>query len=467
MATQNEYDVLVIGAGPGGYVAAIRASQLGLKAAVVEKDKPGGVCLNIGCIPSKALIHHAETFMHRTDLEDFGVKVDTSKFNYEKVYERSRNAADTLSKGVSGLIKRNKIDYIEGEAKFESKNTVIVTSSKNESRKLTATNVIIATGGRPRELPGFEFDEERVLSSTGLLYMKKLPKSLIVMGGGYIGMEFAYVMNAFGVDVTVVEMLPRILPASDDEVVKVVQKAFEKRGVTFMTDTKVESLDTSGKTLKLKVTGKSGSSTLEADTVLVAVGRVPNTEKLGLENIGVRTEKGLIPVKDYYATGIKGVYAIGDVVGTPPLAHVASKEGEIVAEHIAGHRTSPRIDPDEIPAAVYSEPQVASFGPTEAQAKERGLAFKKAVFPYRGAGKTVAVEQSEGLVKILYDEKTHEVFAAHIVGADASELIHELLLTKKAELLPEDVAAMIHAHPTVSEAVMEAARAVEGWAIHA
>lgn len=467
MANQNEYDVLVIGAGPGGYVAAIRASQLGLKAAIVERDKAGGVCLNIGCIPSKALIHHAETFMHRTDLEDFGVKVDVSRFDYEKVYDRSRTAADTLSKGVSGLIKRNKIDYVEGAAKFLSKNAVEVTSGKGEKRKITASNIIIATGGRPREIPGFEFDEERVLSSTGLLYMKKLPKTLVVMGGGYIGMEFAYVMNAFGVDVTVVEMLPRILPASDDEVVKVVQKAFEKRGVTFMTGTKVESLDSSGKTLKLKVSGDSGSKTLEADTLLVAIGRVPNTENLGLENVGIRTEKGTIPVQDYYSTGIKGVYAIGDVVGTPPLAHVASKEGEIVAEHIAGHAGAARIDPDEIPAAVYSEPQVASFGPTEAQAKERGLKYGKAVFPYRGAGKTVAVEQSEGMVKILFDEKTHEVFAAHIVGADASELIHELLLAKKAELLPEDVATMIHAHPTVSEAVMEAARAVEGWAIHA
>ena len=467
MATKADYDVLVIGAGPGGYVAAIRASQLGLKAAIVERDKAGGVCLNIGCIPSKALIHHAETFMHRTDLEDFGVTVDVSKFNYEKVYDRSRSAADTLSKGVSGLIKRNKIDYIDGHARFRSKDTVEIHDKDGKSRTVRASNIIIATGGRPRELPGFEFDEKRILSSTGLLYLKKLPKSLIVMGGGYIGMEFAYVMNAFGVDVTVVEMLPRILPASDDEVVKVVQKAFEKRGVTFMTETKVESLDSSGKNLKLKVSGKSGSSTLEAESLLVAVGRVPNTEDLGLENVGIRTEKGMIPVKDYYSTGIKGVYAIGDVVGTPPLAHVASKEGEIVAEHIAGHQTQPTIDPDEIPAAVYSEPQVASFGPTEDQAKERGLSYKKAVFPYRGAGKTVAVEQSEGMVKILYHEKTHEVFSAHIVGADASELIHELLLAKKAELLPEDVATMIHAHPTVSEAVMEAARAAEGWAIHA
>ena len=465
MASEFDYDVVVIGAGPGGYVAAIRASQLGLRAAVVERDKPGGVCLNIGCIPSKALIHHAGTFMHKKDLEDFGVKVDTSGFDYSKVYKRSRNAADALSKGVQMLLKKNKIDLVAGEARFVNKNELAIEGG--DRKKVTAENIIIATGGRPREIPGFEFDEKQVLSSTGLLYLQKLPKSMVVMGGGYIGMEFAYVMNAFGVEVTVVEMLPSILPASDAEVTKVVHKAFERRGVKFRTGTKVESMEKASGKLTLTLSNETGNEQIEAETVLVAIGRVANTENLGLENIGVRPEKGVIPVKDYYRTSAPNVFAIGDVVDTPPLAHVAMKEGEIVAEYLAGKAKETRVAADEIPAAVYSEPQVAYFGPTEEAAKERGLKYESATFPYRGAGKSVAVGQSEGIVKILYEPETHEILAAHVVGKDASELIHELLLAKKSELLPEDIATMIHAHPTLSEAVMEGARSAEGWAVHA
>ena len=465
MASGFDYDVAIIGAGPGGYVAAIRASQLGLKAAVIEKDKPGGVCLNIGCIPSKSLIHHADTFLHQKDLTDYGVKVDTSGFDYSKVYERSRTAADTLSKGVQGLLKKNKVDLISGHATFVNKNELALEGG--DLKKVTADNIVIATGGRPKEIPGFEFDEKQVLSSTGLLYLQKLPKSLVIMGGGYIGMEFAFVMNAFGVDVTVVEMLPRILPAADEEVTKVVRKQFEGRGVIFKTGTKVESLKKGKNKLTLTLKSEKGEETLESESLLVAIGRDPNTEHLGLENVGIRPEKGLIPVKDYYQTSVPNVFAIGDVVGTPPLAHVASKEGEIVAEYLAGKSPEKRVAADEIPSAVYSEPQVAYFGPNEAEAKERGLKYKVGSFPYRGAGKSVAIEKSEGLVKILYDEDTHEIFAAHIVGKDASELIHELLLAKKSELLPEDVATIIHAHPTLSEAIMEGARSAEGWVIHA
>lgn len=465
MANGYDYDLAVVGAGPGGYVAAIRASQLGLKAAVIERDKPGGVCLNIGCIPSKSLIHHADIFLHQKDLTDYGVKVDTSAFDYSKVYQRSRDAADSLSQGVRGLLKKNKVDLISGEARFVNRNELALEGG--ERKKVTADKIIIASGGRPREIPGFEFDEERVLSSTGLLYLQKLPRRMVIMGGGYIGMEFAFVMNAFGVDVTVVEMLPRILPASDAEVTKVVRKAFEGRGITFKTGTKVESMKKTKSKLTLTLSSRNGEETVDTDSVLVAIGRVANTENLGLENIGVRPEKGVIPVKDYYQTSVGNVFAIGDVVGTPPLAHVASKEGEIVAEYLGGKSPEKRVSPDEIPAAVYSEPQVAYFGPNEEEAKERGLNYKSATFPYRGAGKSVAIEKSEGLVKILYDPDTHEIFSAHIVGKDASELIHELLLAKKSELLPEDVATMIHAHPTLSEAVMESARAAEGWVIHA
>ena len=458
-----DYDLVVIGAGPGGYVAAIRASQLGMKTAVIEKDKAGGVCLNIGCIPSKAIIHQAEVFTSRKELEDLGFKLDASGFDYARVHKKSRQAADRLSKGVQSLLKKNKVDYIEGTATLTGAHEVSVGGGRTVSGKF----VLLATGSRPREIPGFEFDEKQVLSSTGALYLEKLPASLIILGGGYIGMEFAHVMSSFGVEVTVVEMLDRILPLSDPEVVSVLEKEMKRRGVRIMTSTKAEKLSKNAKGVKLDVSGADGKkATLEAEMLLVSVGRAPNTEELGLEKVGVKTERGFVTVGDYFQTSVPGVYAVGDIVATPQLAHVASKEGEIAVEHMAGHKPPARIDADLIPAAIYTEPQIASFGPTEEEATKRGLAWAKAVFPYRGAGKSVAIERPEGMVKILYDKETHEFIAAHVVGNSATELIHELLLGKQSELLPEDIATMIHAHPTLSEAVMEAARAAEGWAIH-
>ncbi|MFP4113027.1 MAG: dihydrolipoyl dehydrogenase [Spirochaetota bacterium] len=458
-----EYDVVVIGSGPGGYVAAIRANQLGMKAAVIEKDKPGGVCLNIGCIPSKALIHQAEVFSHRKELEEMGVSVDESGLDYSKVFKKSRRVSERIVKGVQALLKKNKVDYIEGTGVLTGRHEVTV-DGKN---KVTAKNIIVATGSRPRTIPGFEFDEKQVLSSTGALYLEKLPKSMIILGGGYIGMEFAHVMSSFGVEVTVVEMLDRIIPNADSEAVAVLERDIRRRGVEIMTATKAENLTKNKNGIKLEVSGKDGTKTLEAEKLLVSVGRAPNTEDIGLEQVGVKTEKGFVKIHDYYQTDVANIYAIGDVVPTMQLAHVASKEGEIAVEHMAGHDPEKRVDPDLIPAAIYTEPQIASFGPTEEQAAERGLKFEKAVFPYRGAGKSVAIGQPDGLVKILYDRESHEFLAAHVAGSTATELIHELLLGKKSELLPEDIATMIHAHPTLSEAVMEAARAAEGWVIHA
>lgn len=453
-----DYDLLVIGSGPGGYVAAIRASQLGLKCGVIEKDKPGGVCLNIGCIPSKALIHQAEEFRSIDALKRMGVSIDIESFDYSKVFKKSRVAADKLSKGVQFLLKKNEIDYIEGEATITGKNEVTVGSNK-----LGAKNILIATGSRPRELPGFEFDEKRVISSTGALMLQKLPKSLVILGAGAIGMEFAHVMNAFGVEVTVVEVLDQILPIEDADTAAVLEKDFKRRKITMRTETKASKLEKTKSGITLAI---EGGDSIKAEMLLVAVGRTPNSEGLGLESLGIDTDKGFVTVGDYYETTVPGIYAIGDVIASPLLAHVASKEGEIAVEHIAGHRPEKRLDPDHIPSAVYTEPQVASFGPTEAKAKELGLAFETASFPYRGAGKSVAIEKSEGIVKILYDPKTSEILGAHVAGAEATELIHELLLAKKAELLPEDVATMVHAHPTLSESVMEAARTAEGWAIH-
>jgi dihydrolipoamide dehydrogenase len=457
-----EYDLVVLGAGPGGYVAAIRAAQLGLKAVVVEKDKPGGVCLNIGCIPSKALIHEAEVVRAGEELKELGAAVDLSGLDYGKAFAKSRKAADTLSRGVGYLLKKNKVELVAGEGVIKSPHEIAVKGG----RTLSGKNLLVATGSRPRPIPGFDFDEKAVLSSTGALMLEKLPRRVCILGGGAIGVEFAHVMNAFGVEVHLVEMLEQLLPLEDAEAVEVLARSFKKRGISIFTGTKASGYRRDGSALKVSLEGAAAGKTLEVDQILLVVGRLPNTEGLGLESIGIRTERGFIPVGDYYQTSVPGVYAIGDVVATPMLAHVASKEGEIAAEHMAGRATHPRLDPLGIPGAVYSEPQLASFGYTEKKAREAGLSFEKAVCPYRAAGKSVAVGRPEGLVKILVDKESREIIGVHIVGAEATELVHELLLARSAELLPEDVATMMHAHPTLSEALMETARMSEGWSIN-
>ena len=459
-----DFDLIVIGSGPGGYVAAIRASQLGLKTAIIEKDKPGGVCLNIGCIPSKALIHQAEQFVSLKDMESIGIKVDRSSLDYSKVFKKSRKAADTLSKGVNFLIKKNKIEFIEGTGKLTGKNEVTV----GEDIKFTAKNIIIATGSSPIQLPAFPFDEETVLSSTGALMLQELPEKLLILGAGAIGVEFSYIFNSFGVEVHLVEMMDRILPIEDEEIVDVLRRSFRKKKIKLYTGTKAVSMEKDGGKVKVTLEKKDGSQkVVEVDKILSGVGRKPNTANLGLETLGIATDKrGFIETGDYYETNAPGIYAIGDVINTPMLAHVASKEGEIAVEHIAGLDPEKRIDNNLIPGAVYSEPQVASFGYTEWKAKEEGVNYKKSTFPYRGAGKSVAIEQSEGMVKVLTNPETGEILGGHAVGAEATELIHELLLAKSAELLPADIANMIHAHPTLSETLMELMRAVEGWAIH-
>jgi dihydrolipoamide dehydrogenase len=459
-----DFDVLIMGSGPGGYVAGIRAGQLGLKAAVIERDKVGGVCLNVGCIPSKTLIHQVELFRSLPALKEMGLAIDMKGFDYTHVFDKSRKAADTLSKGVQFLLRKNKVELIVGDAAFSGKNEVTL----KDGKKVTGKNIIIATGSRPRIIPGFEFDEKQVLSSTGALMLKKLPKKAIILGAGAIGVEFAHVWNGFGVEVHLVEMMERILPLEDAEAVQVLARAFQKRGVQMYTSTKAVSMQKSGSGVSVVIEDKAGArKTLDADMILVVVGRTINTDSIGLEKVGIVPEKGFIPVGDYNQTKVPGIYAVGDVVATPLLAHVAFKEAEIAVERIAGKSPSPRIDPLSIPGATYCEPQVASFGLPEWKAVEKGIAFAKASFPYRGAGKSVAVDQTEGFVKVIYDPKTKEILGAHVVGADATELIHELLLARTAELLPEDIATMIHAHPTLSEAVGESMRAVEGWAIHA
>ncbi len=463
MAQNTTYDLIVIGAGPGGYVGAIRAAQLGMKTAVIEKDKPGGVCLNIGCIPSKALIHQANRYAALDEYEAFGISMDRTHFAYKHVFQKSRNAADKLSKGVGFLLRKNNIDLIKGTAAIVAQGKVSV-DGKDEYR---ASNIMIASGSSPRRIPGFEFDGKRILSSNDALMLTELPQSLLILGGGAIGVEFAHIMNAFGVEVTIVEMLERILPLEDAETAAVLRKSFEKRGIRFMTNTNATGVKKHKSGLSVSVEPAEGDARqIQCEKMLVVVGRAPNSANLGIEQFGIEISRGYIQTGDYYQTKAKGVFAVGDVIDTPMLAHVASKEAEIAVEYMAGKNPEKRLDPDLIPSAVYCEPQLASFGPTEERAKRSDLAYKKAVFPYRGAGKAVAIEEAEGMVKILYRPELREIIAAHIVGAEATELVHEILLAKASELLPEDIAKMVHAHPTLSEAVMEGMRAAEGWAIH-
>jgi dihydrolipoamide dehydrogenase len=462
----SDRDLIIIGAGPGGYVAAIRAAQLGLKTTVVEKDAPGGVCLNWGCIPSKNLIHQASIFHELTEMEKVGVKVDRSGFDYAAVQTGSRTAVKTLTNGVRGLLKRNGVEYIQGTAKITRDGEVTV----DESQKLSTRNILVATGSRPMLVPGFEFDEQSILSSTGILAMKKLPESLLVLGAGAIGCEFAYVMNSFGVKVTLIEAMDHILPTEDMEVCAVLDGAFRSTGIDVRVKTRVEALSRSERGITATLTAEDGKTeTVSSEKALVVFGRVPNSENVGLRRMGVKLEKGgYVKVGDYYQTSVPGIYAIGDLTTTPALAHVASAEGEIAVEHMAGLKPHKRsVDPSLVPSAIYCEPQVAGFGLREDQAKADGKPVKKSIFHLRGAGKTIAVGKPAGLVKVLCDPETDELLGAHIVGHNATELLHELLLARSAELLPEDVSGMIHAHPTISEALMEVMRGVNGAPIHA
>lgn len=463
MATSDEFDIIIIGAGTRGYTAALRARQLDLEVCVIEKDKPGGVCLNWGCIPTKNIIHQAEIFHSRSVLEEMGVGLDVGKFDFNRVIEKSRGAVDHLVKGVAYLLKNNNVTLITGTAKIITKNSIAL----EDGTRINAKNIIIATGSRPLQLPGFETDDKQVLSSSGILSLKNLPKSLIILGGGAIGCEFAFIMNAFGVKVYLVEMMDHILPFEDEETAAVLEKSFKKQGINVMTGSRAISLKKSSKKVlvNLQVPG-GGQKRIESQKVLCVFGRTPNTDGIGLENIGLKTEKEYIPVGDYGQTSLTGVFAIGDVVATPLLAHVASKEAEIAVEYMAGRRSEPRIDPDAIPSAIYCQPQVASFGLREARARKQNIPYKKVIFPYQAIGKSVAIGQAEGIIKVLCDPDTTEILGAHIVGYNATELIHEILLAKTNELIPEDITKMIHAHPTLSEGIMEGMREVEGHAIH-
>lgn len=469
MNTPRSYDLAVIGAGPGGYVAGLSAARHGLSVCVVEKDSPGGVCLNWGCIPSKSLINQATKFLALRDAESIGVRVDRSRFEYAQVHAKSRQSAAALASGVKALLRKNRVDLLHATAILTGPKSLRLSGGQFDDVTVTARHMIIATGSRPMSVKGFEIDEQDVLSSTGLLAMTKLPESLVILGAGAIGCEFAYVMNAFGVAVTLVEMAPQILPTEDEDAAAVIAASFRETGIDVRTGYKATALRCSAQGLEVSLTGTAGTTKVCATKVLAALGRVPNTEAIGLDDVGVRCDqRAQIVTGPYGETSVRGLYAIGDVTRSPNLAHVASKEAEIAVDHIIrGNRASLKtVSPDLVPSAVYCEPQLAGFGLREREAKANDVPFKKSVFPYRGTGKGMALERPQGFVKILAAPESGEILGAHIVGAEATELIHELLLARHSELLTDDVESMIHAHPTLSEAILESARGVHGRPIH-
>lgn len=460
----DQYDVVVLGAGPGGYVAAIRAAQLGQKVAIIEKEFMGGVCLNIGCIPTKSLLKNAEvahTLQHRG--KEFGFSFNDLELNYGVAFKRSRQVSGRLVKGVGFLMRKHNIDVYEGAGQLTGPSSVKVTLKEGGEKTLEAGSIIIATGARPRTLPGVDFDGERIISYIEAITSDTLPKSIIVIGGGAIGVEFAYIWANYGVEVTILEMMPHLLPNEDPEVSKVLEKAYKKLGVNFLTGARVDSVAKSDE--GVKVTLQDGSS-MEADQVMLAINFQPNVENIGLEAAGVElTDRGNLAIDDHMRTNVPNIYAIGDVATDYRLAHIASAMGIVAAETIAGHETV-ALDFRMMPRCTYSVPQVASFGYTEAQALEAGYELNVSQFPFIANGKALGLGEKEGFVKIIADAKYGEILGAHMVGPDVTELLPELTLAHNAELTAEEIARNVHAHPTLSEVLMETAHGVEGEPIH-
>ena len=459
------YDVIVIGGGPGGYVAAIRASQLGLKAAVVERESMGGICLNWGCIPTKALLKSAQVYQYIKHAADYGIEVSDAKHDFGAVIKRSRGVADGMSKGVGFLMKKNKVDVVMGTGKVMPGKKVEVTDADGKKSTLSAQHIIIATGGRARELPNIKIDGEKVIEYRKAMSLEKQPKSMLIIGSGAIGVEFAYVYNAMGTKVTIVEYMPNIVPVEDEDVSKALEKIYKKDGIDILTGSSVESVDTSGALCKVKVKTPKGEETIEAEVVLSAAGVVSNLENLGLEDTGIATDKGKILVNDFYQTNMPGYYAIGDVVKGPALAHVASAEGIICIEKIAGHHPEP-LDYGNIPGCTYCSPEIASVGMTEKAAKEAGYELKVGKFPFSASGKASAAGHKDGFVKLIFDAKYGELLGAHMIGANVTEMIAEIVVARKLETTGHEIIKAVHPHPTMSEAVMEAAAAAYGEVIH-
>ena len=461
----SKYDIIVLGSGPGGYVTAIRASQLGFKTAIVEKENLGGVCLNWGCIPTKALLKSAEVFDYLKHAEDYGLKLENPDKDFGAVIKRSRDVANGMSKGVQFLMKKNKIDVIEGYGKLKSGKKVEVTDAKDKKTEYFADNIIVATGARSRELPNLKQDGKKVIGYREAMSLEKQPKKMIVVGSGAIGVEFAHFYNSMGTEVTIVEFLPNLVPLEDEDISKQFERSVKKAGIKVMTNSSVESVDTSGNGVKAKVKTKKGEETLEADIVLSAVGIKTNIENIGLEELGIKTDKDKIVVDDFYKTNKDGIYAIGDVVHGPALAHVASAEGIICVEKIKGMHVQP-LDYGNIPGCTYATPEIASVGFTEKQAKEAGYELKVGKFPFSASGKAKAAGKSDGFVKVIFDAKYGEWLGCHMIGAGVTDMIAEAVLGRKLETTGHEVLKAVHPHPTMSEAVMEAVADAYDEVIH-
>ena len=462
------YDLIVIGSGPGGYVAAIRASQLGMKAAVVERESVGGICLNWGCIPTKAMIKSAQVFNYIKHAEDYGITVKDPEVDFTSLIKRSRDVAAGMSKGVNFLFRKNKIDLLSGHGRVARGKKVEVTDDAGKVTTYDAKHIIIATGARSRELPNLPIDHEKIIGYRKAMTLAKQPKSMVVVGAGAIGVEFAYVYNSIGTEVTVVEYMPQgLLPREDADVSKELGKVFKKAGVKVMANTSVEKVDTSGDGCKVTVKSRKDGKEqiIECDVVLSAAGVTPNTEDVGLEALGINVERGIIQVDEFYRTNVDGIYAIGDIVKGPALAHVASAEGIICVEKIAGHHPEP-LNYDNIPSCTYCVPEVASVGITEQQAKEQGIDVKVGKFPFSASGKASAAGAKEGFVKVIFDAKYGEWLGAHFIGANVTEMIAEVIAARKLETTGHEIIKAVHPHPTMSEAVMEAAAAAYGEVIH-
>jgi dihydrolipoamide dehydrogenase len=459
------FDVIVIGSGPGGYVTAIRASQLGLKTAIVEKESLGGVCLNWGCIPTKALLKSAQVFEYINHAEDFGISVKGAEADFNNVVSRSRDVADGMSKGIDFLMKKNKIEVIMGTANIKAGKKIDVVDTDGKTTEYSASNIIIATGARSRELPNLPQDGKKIIGYRKAMTLEKKPSKLVVVGSGAIGVEFAYFYNAMGVDVTVVEYMPNIVPVEDEDVSKQLARSFKKAGIKVMTNSSVESVDTSGKGCVVSVKTKKGEEKIECDVVLSAVGITANIENIGLEDVGIATDKGRILVNDYYQTNIPGYFAIGDVLPTQALAHVASAEGIICVEKIAGHNPEP-LDYGNIPGCTYCSPEISSVGYTEKAAKEAGYDVKVGKFPFSASGKASAAGHKDGFVKVIFDAKYGEWLGCHMIGYNVTEMIAEAVVARKLETTAHEILKAVHPHPTMSEAVMEAVAAAYDEVIH-